>query len=369
MYGTCEIDWAKANFSTIYKSYIISIFICCFFLPVTVMVFSYVSIINTVKLSHALTGLGDPTDRQRRIERDVTRVSLCFMLCRIFFGEIYLSKNWSQLEHKRGKNQNSCFAFLYNLYQQSLNSVKNMRFVENYPVTWLILVLHHMKNNLNIIGVIQHKTKIWFGICSFLSEVTILPSTHRSYGGAFNLLIIDISLPKTFWIHINKQGSVIIFISLDDTLLKHITMPKFDIQLLRLPGFIKSTLFLACILLWAMHSGQSEHFPSSEVSKLLSPVYLFPDVAFQNKFKTVFLLVFRFLSWFAQPSLLHGHHMLSSLYGLPMVTLCPILPASSPVCLLSLPASTIPLSTLEWAPNFGGTFSSCSIVPRKSRTL
>lgn len=79
MYGTCEIDWAKANFSTIYKSYIISIFICCFFLPVTVMVFSYVSIINTVKLSHALTGLSDPTDRQRRTERDVTRVSLGFI--------------------------------------------------------------------------------------------------------------------------------------------------------------------------------------------------------------------------------------------------------------------------------------------------
>ncbi|KAF4794934.1 hypothetical protein TURU_097586 [Turdus rufiventris] len=82
MYGTCEIDWAKANFSTIYKSYIISIFICCFFLPVTVMVFSYVSIINTVKLSHALTGLGDPTDRQRRIERDVTRVSI--VICTAF---------------------------------------------------------------------------------------------------------------------------------------------------------------------------------------------------------------------------------------------------------------------------------------------
>ncbi|RLV98644.1 hypothetical protein DV515_00010540 [Chloebia gouldiae] len=82
MYGTCEIDWAKANFSTIYKSYIVSIFICCFFLPVTVMVFSYVSIINTVKLSHALTGLGDPTDRQRRIERDVTRVSI--VICTAF---------------------------------------------------------------------------------------------------------------------------------------------------------------------------------------------------------------------------------------------------------------------------------------------
>lgn len=60
------------------------------------MVFSYVSIINTVKLSHALTGLGDPTDRQRRVERDVTRVSLGFMLGGSFFSEIYLPKNWSQ---------------------------------------------------------------------------------------------------------------------------------------------------------------------------------------------------------------------------------------------------------------------------------
>ncbi|XP_064365511.1 opsin-5-like isoform X2 [Dromaius novaehollandiae] len=82
MYGTCEIDWAKANFSTIYKSYIVSIFIFCFFLPVIVMIFSYVSIINTVKLSHVLTGLGDPTDRQRRMERDVTRVSI--VICTAF---------------------------------------------------------------------------------------------------------------------------------------------------------------------------------------------------------------------------------------------------------------------------------------------
>uniref|UniRef100_K7GHS0 G-protein coupled receptors family 1 profile domain-containing protein n=2 Tax=Pelodiscus sinensis TaxID=13735 RepID=K7GHS0_PELSI len=82
MYGTCEIDWAKANFSTIYKSYIVSILICCFFLPVTVMVFSYVAIINTVKSSHVLTGVGDPTDRQRRMERNVTRVSI--VICTAF---------------------------------------------------------------------------------------------------------------------------------------------------------------------------------------------------------------------------------------------------------------------------------------------
>ncbi|KAL7987502.1 hypothetical protein Chor_006421 [Crotalus horridus] len=76
MYGTCEIDWTKANFSTTYKSYIVSVFICCFFVPVIVMVFSYTSIINTVKSSHVLSGMGDPTDRQRRMEQSVTRVSI-----------------------------------------------------------------------------------------------------------------------------------------------------------------------------------------------------------------------------------------------------------------------------------------------------
>ncbi|MBN3277907.1 OPN5 protein, partial [Polyodon spathula] len=83
-YGTCEIDWAKATFSTIYKSYIVAIFICCFFLPVFMMLFSYVSIINTVKTSHALAaaGTGDLTDRQRRMEKDVTRVSI--VICTAF---------------------------------------------------------------------------------------------------------------------------------------------------------------------------------------------------------------------------------------------------------------------------------------------
>ncbi|XP_075056816.1 visual pigment-like receptor peropsin [Mixophyes fleayi] len=82
MYGTCEIDWTKASFSTIYKSYIVSIFICSFFLPVVVMVFCYVSIINTVKSSRALTTEGDLTERQRKVERDVTRVSI--VICTAF---------------------------------------------------------------------------------------------------------------------------------------------------------------------------------------------------------------------------------------------------------------------------------------------
>ena len=39
------------------------------------MLFSYVSIINTVKRGNAMSAEGDLTDRQRKIERDVTIVS------------------------------------------------------------------------------------------------------------------------------------------------------------------------------------------------------------------------------------------------------------------------------------------------------
>lgn len=74
-YGTCEIDWAKANYSTIHKSYIITILILCFFVPVLIMLFCYVSIINTVKRGNAMSADRDLTDRQRKIERDVTIVS------------------------------------------------------------------------------------------------------------------------------------------------------------------------------------------------------------------------------------------------------------------------------------------------------
>lgn len=75
-YGTCEIDWAKATYSSVYRSYIISIFIFCFFIPVLIMLFCYISIINTVKRGNALSAEGDLTDHQRKIERDVTIVSL-----------------------------------------------------------------------------------------------------------------------------------------------------------------------------------------------------------------------------------------------------------------------------------------------------
>ncbi|MCI4383254.1 hypothetical protein PGIGA_G00024390 [Pangasianodon gigas] len=81
-YGTCEIDWAKANYSTIHKSYIITILILCFFVPVLIMLFCYVSIINTVKRGNAMSADGDLTDRQRKIERDVTIVSI--VVCTAF---------------------------------------------------------------------------------------------------------------------------------------------------------------------------------------------------------------------------------------------------------------------------------------------
>ncbi|XP_044200446.1 opsin-5-like isoform X1 [Thunnus albacares] len=81
-YGTCEIDWAKANHSSVYRSYIISIFLFSFFVPVLVMLFCYVSIINTVKRGNALSAEGDLSDRQRKIERDVTIVSI--VICTAF---------------------------------------------------------------------------------------------------------------------------------------------------------------------------------------------------------------------------------------------------------------------------------------------
>ena len=84
-YGTCEVDWAKANYSTIHKSYIISILIFCFFIPVMIMLFCYTSIINTVKNTNAMTADGFLTSRQRKVERDVTRVrgkqvDICILL-------------------------------------------------------------------------------------------------------------------------------------------------------------------------------------------------------------------------------------------------------------------------------------------------
>ncbi|CAG6017626.1 opsin 6, group member a [Menidia menidia] len=81
-YGTCEVDWSKANYSTIYKSYIISILIFCFFIPVMIMLFSYVSIINTVKSTNAMSAGGFLSTRQRKVERDVTRISI--VICTAF---------------------------------------------------------------------------------------------------------------------------------------------------------------------------------------------------------------------------------------------------------------------------------------------
>ncbi|KAK5873279.1 hypothetical protein PBY51_018331 [Eleginops maclovinus] len=80
-YGTCEIDWSKASHSLGSRSYIGSLLLFCFFLPVLLMLFCYVSIINTVKRGNAMTG-GGLSDRQRKIERDVTIVSI--VICTAF---------------------------------------------------------------------------------------------------------------------------------------------------------------------------------------------------------------------------------------------------------------------------------------------
>ncbi|XP_028975604.2 visual pigment-like receptor peropsin [Esox lucius] len=81
-YGSCEVDWAKANYSTIYKSYIISILISCFFVPVMVMVFSYVSIIKSVRCNNVMSPDMYLSSRQRKVERDITRVSI--VICTAF---------------------------------------------------------------------------------------------------------------------------------------------------------------------------------------------------------------------------------------------------------------------------------------------
>ncbi|XP_072526610.1 opsin-5-like [Salminus brasiliensis] len=81
-YGTCEVDWSKANYSTIYKSFTISVLTSCFVIPVLLMLLSYASIIITVKSSNAMSADGYFSERQRKVERDVTRVSMA--ICTAF---------------------------------------------------------------------------------------------------------------------------------------------------------------------------------------------------------------------------------------------------------------------------------------------
>ncbi|XP_052010014.1 opsin-5-like [Xyrauchen texanus] len=81
-YGTCEIDWGQALYSVPFKLYVISIFFFNFFVPVSIIVFTYVSIIRKVNSSHKSSRGGDVSERQRKIERNITRVSL--ILCAAF---------------------------------------------------------------------------------------------------------------------------------------------------------------------------------------------------------------------------------------------------------------------------------------------
>ncbi|XP_069494598.1 rhodopsin, GQ-coupled-like [Ambystoma mexicanum] len=75
-YGTCEIDWIMATVSATYKLYVIGVLLTGFLIPVCVMVFCYVSIIRTVRFSHKCTRGLEISQRQQKMERDITRVSL-----------------------------------------------------------------------------------------------------------------------------------------------------------------------------------------------------------------------------------------------------------------------------------------------------
>ncbi|XP_053330457.1 opsin-5-like [Spea bombifrons] len=81
-YGTCEIDWSQATRSVSYKCYVIGVFLWGFFIPVSIMVFCYVSIIRTVHASHQSSQHGGISQRQLTMERDITRVS--FVICTAF---------------------------------------------------------------------------------------------------------------------------------------------------------------------------------------------------------------------------------------------------------------------------------------------
>ncbi|XP_051723774.1 opsin 6, group member b isoform X1 [Ctenopharyngodon idella] len=81
-YGTCEIDWTRALYSVPFKLYVISIFFFNFFVPLFIIVFTYVSIIRTVNSSHKFSRGGDVSERQKKIERSITRVSL--IVCAAF---------------------------------------------------------------------------------------------------------------------------------------------------------------------------------------------------------------------------------------------------------------------------------------------
>lgn len=72
-YGTCEIDWAQARFSLAYRLYVILIFVFNFFLPISVIVFTYVSIMRMVNASHR-NSCGEVSERQKKIERAITQV-------------------------------------------------------------------------------------------------------------------------------------------------------------------------------------------------------------------------------------------------------------------------------------------------------
>ncbi|XP_078069897.1 opsin 6, group member a [Mustelus asterias] len=138
MYGTCEIDWARAVFSIASKSYIVSIFICCFFLPMSIMLFSYISIINTVKSNRSLTTETELGERQRKLEKDVTRVSMVICTAFIIAWSPYaVISMWSASGHHVPKLTSilaSLFAKSASFYNPAIYFGMNARFRRDVSV-------------------------------------------------------------------------------------------------------------------------------------------------------------------------------------------------------------------------------------------
>ncbi|XP_062865261.1 opsin-5-like [Trichomycterus rosablanca] len=73
-YGTCEVDWSKAKYFTLYKSFIISLLTTCFIIPVLIILFCNTSILKMKSWKVTLTD--SYFYERRKVERDVNRVSI-----------------------------------------------------------------------------------------------------------------------------------------------------------------------------------------------------------------------------------------------------------------------------------------------------